>query len=81
PPAPAQPPALPPPRSGCATAFMVVFGLVLLLPGLCALLFGIGLAHGCWSTSGFAMPAVPRIQVCGWPTRSRLRRSTPPAGR
>ncbi|MCC8982259.1 hypothetical protein [Bradyrhizobium acaciae] len=42
PPAPAQPPALPAPRSGCATAFMVVFGLVLLLPGLCALLFGIG---------------------------------------
>ncbi|WP_050425746.1 hypothetical protein [Bradyrhizobium tropiciagri] len=47
PPAPAQPPReyvpLPPPsRSGCATAFMGVFGLVLLLPGLCALLFGIG---------------------------------------
>ena len=47
PPAPAQPPnahvppLLPPQRGGCATAFMVLFGLVLLLPGLCALLFGI----------------------------------------
>ncbi|QOZ37556.1 hypothetical protein [Bradyrhizobium sp. CCBAU 53421] len=44
PPAPAQapPPPLPPPRGGCATAFMVLFGLILLLPGLCALLFGFG---------------------------------------
>jgi hypothetical protein len=33
----------PPPlqqRSGCATAVMVIFGIILLLPGLCALLFG-----------------------------------------
>ncbi|PDT70887.1 hypothetical protein [Bradyrhizobium sp. C9] len=44
PPAPAQapPPPLPPQRGGCATAFMVLFGLFLLLPGLCALLFGFG---------------------------------------
>ncbi|MCA1400664.1 hypothetical protein [Bradyrhizobium sp. BRP56] len=47
PPAPSEPPYkyVPPPqspRSGCATAFMVVFGLILLLPGLCALLFGFG---------------------------------------
>lgn len=53
PPAPPQPPThyVPPPpsqRSGCATAFMVLFGIVLLLPGLCALIFGvtmIGEAH------------------------------------
>jgi hypothetical protein len=31
-----------PQRSGCATAFMVLFGVVMLLPGLCALIFGIG---------------------------------------
>lgn len=32
----------PPPsqRSGCLTAFMVITGLVLLLPGLCSLVFG-----------------------------------------
>ncbi|MGX1102808.1 MULTISPECIES: hypothetical protein [Bradyrhizobium] len=47
PPAPPEPhyqyiPPPPLPRSGCATAFMVLFGLVLLLPGLCALLFGFG---------------------------------------
>jgi len=36
------PPPLPPQRHGCATAFMVLFGLILLLPGLCAILFGVG---------------------------------------
>lgn len=35
-------PPPPSPRSGCATAFMVLFGLILLLPGLCAILFGVG---------------------------------------
>jgi hypothetical protein len=37
-------PPIPPPaqRSGCMTAFMVLAGIVLLLPGLCALLFGGG---------------------------------------
>ena len=40
------PPILPPvptpaqARSGCLTAFMVISGIILLLPGLCALLFG-----------------------------------------
>jgi hypothetical protein len=40
-PPPASPPAPEPPpvRSGCATAVMVIFGVILLLPGLCALLF------------------------------------------
>ena len=36
------PPAVPPPqRNGCLTAFMVIGGVILLLPGLCALFFGI----------------------------------------
>ena len=39
------PPAPPPPvprerRSGCLTALMAIFGIFMLLPGLCALLFG-----------------------------------------
>ena len=40
------PPVLPPvptpgqARSGCLTALMVLFGVIMLLPGLCALLFG-----------------------------------------
>ncbi|WP_027573067.1 hypothetical protein [Bradyrhizobium sp. WSM1743] len=41
PPAPLSPP--PPPmqkRSGCLTALMAIFGIFMLLPGLCALLFG-----------------------------------------
>ncbi len=44
-PPPPSPPESPPPlqqRSGCLTAFMIVAGLILLLPGLCALIFGFG---------------------------------------
>lgn len=37
---PPPPPAAPTQRSGCLTAFMVISGVILLLPGLCALLFG-----------------------------------------
>jgi drug/metabolite transporter (DMT)-like permease len=33
-------PPSPPRRDGCLTAIMVVVGIMLLLPGLCALLFG-----------------------------------------
>ena len=29
----------PPPRSGCLTALMVMAGVVMLLPGLCAVIF------------------------------------------
>jgi hypothetical protein len=32
----------PPQRDGCLTAVMVMVGIVLLLPGLCALIFGVG---------------------------------------
>jgi hypothetical protein len=39
---PPPPPGLPPQRNGCLTAFMVIGGIILLLPGLCALIFGIG---------------------------------------
>ncbi|PIT00139.1 hypothetical protein TSA1_04695 [Bradyrhizobium nitroreducens] len=39
-PPPAVPPQKPQQRSGCLTAFMVISGIILLLPGLCALLFG-----------------------------------------
>jgi peptidoglycan/LPS O-acetylase OafA/YrhL len=33
----APPPVPPPPRSGCLTAFLVIVGVVLLLPGVCVL--------------------------------------------
>ena len=33
-------PPPPPGRNGCLTALMVLVGIILLLPGLCALLFG-----------------------------------------
>ncbi len=34
----APPPSPPPARSGCLTALMIGFGILLLLPGLCALM-------------------------------------------
>jgi hypothetical protein len=39
-PPPMSPRSQPEQRSGCATAIMVVIGIILLLPGLCALIFG-----------------------------------------
>jgi hypothetical protein len=39
PPLPRPPP--PQPRDGCLTAIMVLVGIVLLLPGLCAVIFGV----------------------------------------
>ena len=41
PPAPPRPPP-PAQRSGCLTALMVIAGLIMLLPGLCAIIFGVG---------------------------------------
>jgi hypothetical protein len=41
-----SPPLPPQQRSGCATAFMVVVGVILLLPGLCALVFGVAALTG-----------------------------------
>ncbi|MCK1719759.1 hypothetical protein [Bradyrhizobium sp. 141] len=41
PPAPPGPPPAPmQKRSGCLTALMAIFGILMLLPGACALLFG-----------------------------------------
>lgn len=37
---PPGPPAAPEKRSGCLTALMAIAGIFMLLPGLCALLFG-----------------------------------------
>ena len=37
---PGPPPASTDKRSGCLTALMAIFGIFMLLPGLCALLFG-----------------------------------------
>jgi hypothetical protein len=39
---PLPPQAETPQRNGCLTAFMVLVGIVLLLPGLCAVIFGVG---------------------------------------
>jgi hypothetical protein len=56
------PPRLPPPaqRNGCLTAIMVVAGLIMLLPGLCAIFFGVA------SLRGFSMePLVMQLVVLG----------------
>lgn len=41
---PRTPPSAPPPRDGCLTASMVIVGIILLLPGLCAVYF-LGIPH------------------------------------
>jgi hypothetical protein len=40
---PPAPPGVPPPaqRNGCLTAIMVIAGLIMLLPGLCSIIFGV----------------------------------------
>jgi hypothetical protein len=49
----------PPERGGCLTGFMVIVGIILLLPGLCALIFT-GLA---FTQSRFDAGFVPFIVV------------------
>ena len=57
-----NPPALPPQnlqkRGGCLTALMAIAGIFMLLPGLCALLFG-----GMWAFEGgkIAADIVPLV--------------------
>ena len=49
----------PPPRNGCLTALMVLLGGVLLLPGVCALIFaGISLGQ-----PSFASAYLPFVMV------------------
>jgi hypothetical protein len=50
-------PPPPEPRSGCATAFMVVFGVILLLPGLCAVI----IAAGSIQSSSFDVSFLPYL--------------------
>jgi hypothetical protein len=57
PPPPAAP--RPPARSGCATAIMVLVGIVLLLPGLCAILLT-GMVPGHFGREEFQL-----VAVCG----------------
>jgi hypothetical protein len=52
-PPPGGAPPSPPPRHGCLTALMFVIGIVLLLPGLCAVIFGV-LSIGPHADAGFA---------------------------
>ena len=61
---PSLPPPLPPPRGGCATAFMVLFGLILLLPGPCALLFGFGVLSESRTDPSILFLILPGLAVC-----------------
>ena len=56
-------PTVPPPspRSGCMTAFMVIAGIFLLLPGLCSLLFG----GGTLLSAGRVDPGIVSFVVLG----------------
>jgi len=57
---PEPPPPPPPPRSGLLTAFMVLAGVILLMPGLCALGFG---ASGLFSSEHYESGLTPFILV------------------
>ena len=63
-PPPAQPPELPStpprPRNGFLTAFMVLAGVILLIPGLCALGFG---ASGLFSAEHYESGMTPFILI------------------
>jgi hypothetical protein len=55
------PPSPPPPeRHGCLTAIMVIAGLIMLLPGLYAIIFGIGSL-----TNSYFEPIVVVLVVLG----------------
>jgi hypothetical protein len=56
---PPAPPQLPPPaqRNGCLTALMIIAGLIMLLPGLCAIIFGVG------SLTGSSMDPIVSVLV------------------
>jgi hypothetical protein len=56
---PPAPPQLPPPaqRNGCLTALMIIAGLIMLLPGLCAIIFGVG------SLTGSSMDPIVTVLV------------------
>jgi hypothetical protein len=61
PPPSGKPPA-PPPHTGCATAFLLVVGVILLLPGvLCAIL----LANLGGSGNDPVTPVVMLVALCG----------------
>jgi hypothetical protein len=36
---------IPPPGRGCSSVFMMIVGAILLLPGLCSLIYGLDLIH------------------------------------
>ena len=55
PPVPPHPAPPPPQRSGCMTAFMLVTGLILLLPGICGLIFSSGGPSNPLATLGIAV--------------------------
>ena len=61
PPRPPEPAATPPrPRNGFLTAFMVLAGVIMLMPGLCALGFG---ASGLFSSEHYESGLTPFILI------------------
>ena len=69
--------ARPPPeqRSGCLTAILIVIGIILLLPGLCSLIFVFGglfkSAEDVWFVAGLMAVGVIGVAVIWWAARRR----------
>ena len=53
------------PRAGCATVLIAVCGFILLLPGICTILFGLSLASDGMLSWGDIPSLVPIVLVTG----------------
>jgi hypothetical protein len=60
PPVPASPGPPPEQRNGCLTALMAIAGVIMLLPGICGLIFGVGNLG-----SSFVDPVVTLLALLG----------------
>ncbi len=62
-------------RSGCLTAILIVAGIILLLPGLCSLIFVFGglikRAEDVWFVAGLMAVGVIGVAVIWWAARRR----------
>jgi hypothetical protein len=73
---PSPPPPLPPgQRDGCLTAILIVVGIILLLPGLCSLIFVFGglvkSAEDLQFVIGLGMVGFLGVAVIWWAVRRR----------
>jgi len=60
---PAPPPSRP--EGGCATVILAVLGVILLLPGICSIIFGLSMASGGMLTWRDVPSLLPFVVIIG----------------